>query len=83
MMFNGCGWGGMWWSWLFGLLLIVGLVVLVVFAVRASGSGRGDAVADDRSAGMRAAEILGDRYARGDLTTEEYQEKLRVLRGDR
>jgi putative membrane protein len=73
---------GMGWMWLFWLLLIVGVVVLAVVAVRAIGGGI------SRSHGgkgrvpreqSRAREILDERYARGEISTEEYQERLRVL----
>ena len=78
MMGNGFGLG-MGWMWLFGLILIVGIAVLVILAVRMLGSGvRGD----DRTAtpGRGAARrILDERYARGELTTEEYRERLRTL----
>ncbi|MCG2800358.1 MAG: SHOCT domain-containing protein, partial [Cellulomonas sp.] len=30
----------------------------------------------------RAQEILDERHARGEITDEEYQERLRQLRGD-
>jgi putative membrane protein len=74
---------GMGWMWLFWLLLLVGVVLLVVVAVRAvgggvTGNGGGPVSASHRSG--RAEELLGERYARGELTTEEYQERLRVLR---
>jgi putative membrane protein len=76
---------GMGWMWLFWLLLIIGVVLLVVVAVRALGGGvtRGDGgegrVSQEQS---RARQVLDERYARGEITTEEYQERLRVLGGD-
>jgi putative membrane protein len=68
--------------WLFWLLLIVGVGLLVVVAVRAFGGGvtRSDGVEGrvprERS---RARQVFDERYARGEITTEEYQERLRVL----
>jgi putative membrane protein len=50
-------------------LLLAGLGVLVVVALRLGGRGR-------RSA---ARQILDERFARGELTTEEYAERLRAL----
>ena len=89
MMGNGFGMG---WGWLFGLLLLVGLVLLIVFAVRAFGDGisrdtptRGapPSVGGSRQpARSRAREILDERYARGELSTEEYREQRKVLGGD-
>ncbi|MFP5371801.1 MAG: SHOCT domain-containing protein [Actinomycetes bacterium] len=76
---------GMGWMWLFWLLLIVGVVLLAVVAVRAFGGGvtksdRGDGhMPQERS---RALQVLDERYARGAITTEEYQERLRALGED-
>ena len=89
MMGNGFGMGGMWAFWLFGLLLLIGVVLLVVLAVRAAGGGI-DRNIDVRppSAGERhrphshAREILDERYARGELTTEEYRERLHTIGQD-
>lgn len=58
----------------------LGLVLLVVVVVRAVG-GRvhrevGHARANDRPARSRARELLDERHVRGELTTEEYRERL-------
>ena len=88
MMGNGFGMGGMWAFWLFGLLLLIGVVLLVVLAVRAAGGGitRNTDVqsptSDRRQSHSRAREILDERYARGELTTEEYRERLHTLGQD-
>ncbi|HXV93516.1 MAG TPA: SHOCT domain-containing protein [Pseudonocardia sp.] len=71
---------GMGWMWLFWLLLVAGLVLLGVVLVRVVGGGvdRGrEPARPERSS--RAREILDERYARGELTTQEYHERLRVL----
>lgn len=76
---------GMGWMWLFWLLLITGVVLLAVVGVRALGGGvtRGDG-RDGRAPGgqSRARQVLDERYARGEISTEEYQERLRVLGGE-
>ena len=77
-MMNGIGMGG---GWLFGLLIVVGVVLLIVLLVRflagvVKRDGRG--VQDARGLST-ARQVLDERYARGDLTTEEYQERIRVL----
>lgn len=93
MMGNGFDMGGtMWGFWLFGLLLLIGLVLLVVLAVRALGGGisRGPSAgtsagprSGDRPQGpSRAREVLDERYARGELSTEEYRERLQTLGED-
>lgn len=75
------------WMWLFWLLLIVGLVVLAVVAVRALGGGVTRGSGDAGAAGVpmrsRARQVLDERYARGELTTEEYRERLQALGEDR
>lgn len=82
MMGSGTGMG---WGWMFGALVMVGVVLLVVLAVRAIGGGVSSRPSDPRptsgapSGPRRAREVLDERYARGELTTEEYQERLRVL----
>lgn len=64
------------WTWLFALLIIAGLVALVIAVVRgASGGARGG---DGRSS---AEQILAERFARGEIDEEEYQRRLRALRG--
>ena len=85
-------WGdGMGWMWLFWLLLIGGTVVLVFVLVKAftSGSGGGTwqggtALPTTGAGPRRSREILQERYARGEINTEEYRERLRTLEeGDR
>ena len=79
---HGSGWG-----WLFGALLLVGLVLLTVVVVRlvAGGMRPGDAsgrrVADPADDRRSARRLLDERYARGEISTEEYQERRRVLDG--
>lgn len=59
---------------LFNALVIVGIVVLVVWAVRrfSSRNGQPAAVQSPR-------EILQARYARGEITREQYQQMLSDL----
>lgn len=80
---------GMGWGWVFGALVMVGVVLLIVLAVRVIGGGvssrssaPGPTVGTPPGPG-RARDVLDERYARGELTTEEYQERLRELGKDR
>lgn len=71
-------WGGAaGWMWLWGAvmmaLVIAGAIALIVWVAR---SGHQTA----RPAGMhRAKEILADRYARGEIDTAEFQERMKAL----
>lgn len=71
---------GMGWAWLFLALLVVGVVLLVVVLVRtlSGGSGGGDKRPPD-SDHRRALDLLDERYARGEIGTEEYEERRRNL----
>jgi putative membrane protein len=75
-------WGDGGWMWLWGTIMMlffvaaVGLIIwLVTRATHSQQSGR----LHDES-GARARGILAERYARGEISTEEYQERLASLR---
>ncbi|MET1035267.1 MAG: SHOCT domain-containing protein [Arthrobacter sp.] len=79
----------MWVSW---ILLIVGIVLLAVLLVRlagsrgappASGTGTGSGTSGTVPGEGSARPILDERYARGDISTAEYRERLEALRHDR
>lgn len=84
-------WGygqGMGWMWLWVPLLLIGIALLVLLAVRVAGGGiRGGYVPGNPTGhgspppmeGSRAREILDERFARGELTADQYREQLRVL----
>lgn len=82
---NLAGWGGnMWWGWLlmllFWALLIGGGMALVAWAAR-----RGRVSPSGDGAGSRpneALEILRQRYARGEITGEQFEQMKRDLRAD-
>lgn len=76
MDFNGF-WMG--WMWVFWILLIVGVILLIVLLARLAGGGLERRNGSRYAGGSRAREILQERYARGELTTEEYRERLRIL----
>ena len=73
MMFGyGLGPGG--WLWMLGgLVVMVGIVLLVVWALGGTlGSGRDDAR-------PTPLEILRERYARGEITQEQFEQSRQVL----
>ena len=75
--------GGMAVMGIAALLVLVGLVVLVVVLVKAftgRSADRGGSRAGAVSGGGR--QILEERYARGEISGEEYRERLRTLEED-
>jgi len=72
------GWGGG-WMWLWGVAMMILFVVLIVWLARAvtGGSASSPTRPDPND---RAREILAERYARGELSTEEYRERVEQLR---
>ena len=68
-------------------LILIGIILLVVFLVRGTTTrtpghgGEATPPPHGESGRNRAQEILDERYARGEITDEEYQERLRQLRG--
>lgn len=82
--YDGHHWGDG-WMWLWGTLMmviVVGLVAASIWALvrrdrdeqRPRGSGRH---------GRRAREILDERYARGEIESDEYREKVQHLEEQR
>ena len=68
-------WGPFPWMWIFPLIF---LVVLLLFLFRGMGwPGCGHRRARDREESAR--EILNRRYARGELTREQYQQMKKDL----
>lgn len=83
-------WGygnGMWWMWVWVPLLLIGIALLVLLAVRMFGGGvHGYGPGGPNNAGgpppmgrSRARQILDERFAKGELTADQYREHLRVL----
>jgi putative membrane protein len=74
MMMDGWSFGPsmMWMKWLAGLIFWGGIIVFGVWAVRRF---------TDRRSASDPRRILGERFARGEIDDEEFQRRLRVLRG--
>ena len=71
-----CGAGGPWmvvWLLLLAALVVAAVIVLRVLWGRGSGSG------GPRTRADQALRILEERYARGEIDREEFEERRRTL----
>jgi len=72
------GYGASPWMWILGSLVMIlfggGLIVLVVWAIRAAGGSRS-------GSSDNALEVLKRRLAAGEITQDEYEKTRRVLQG--
>ncbi len=72
------GWGWGWGHMLFGSVMMIlfwgGLILAVVLAVRWLGAGHGKAAPRRTS-----LEILEERFARGEMDKEDFEERKRLL----
>ena len=79
---HGYGWGGLGWvGWILNLVItlgvIVGIVLLVLWLVRRAGSGNpGFSQTNPAQSQPTPREILQIRYARGEISREEFQQML-------
>ncbi len=70
---GGIGWIGMIFGFIFFLAIIIGVVLLIVWLVRRTGYN----VSEKPSS--RSIEILKERYAKGELTKEQYENMKKEL----
>jgi putative membrane protein len=87
MMGYDYGGGGAAWMWVVGALMMIGVVVLIGLAVwavvHATSPGTGGRTAPQESSPAggreRTRQVLDERYAHGEMTSEEYTERLHTL----
>ncbi|MFA1541779.1 SHOCT domain-containing protein [Actinomadura monticuli] len=81
-MGNG-GWSG--WMWLWGTAMVLFWVAVIGaaawLAFRAATPHRTRTTSSETPGLEHAREILAERYARGEISSEEYDERLAKLRG--
>jgi len=72
----GGGWGGMFFGFFMMLLVIAAIAAAVVLVARVlGGAGSGTA----KPSGKTPLEILEERFARGEIDAEEFEERRRTL----
>ncbi len=75
-------WDGGWHGWIFGpimmIVFIAVAVMVVVLLVRWLG-GSGLGAVPHAPSGKAPLEILRERFARGEIDKEEFEERLRVV----
>ena len=73
------GWDG--WDWVAGTLMMLvfwgGLVAVIVLGVRAFGGGARPRSEDARMPDAKT--VLEHRFARGEISQEEFEQRKRVL----
>ena len=75
-MMNGMGWGGMWFGWIFWLV-IIGLVIWGLSKIVRNSRNRRDSLPSQED----ALDILKKRYAKGEITKEAFEEMKKDLEG--
>ena len=75
-------WNGGWHGWFFGpimmiIFIIVAVVVIVLLVRWLGGAGQGGVL--PRPPGKTPLDILKERFARGEIDKEEFEERRRVL----
>ena len=78
MMWDGYGTGWMGGMWVFGLLVVIIVALLVLTLMRVRGGEVGGQTHESGGPGHARA-ILKERYARGEIDTADYEERLRNL----
>ncbi len=67
----GHGWGMGWW-WIIGLIIVIAVIWIVV---KTTNQNAGSA----QSSGKSALDILKERYAKGEIDKQEFEERKRDL----
>lgn len=72
------------WMWMWGAALLVGGLVVItglVWAIMMTTTRRASAPVMTPGSTPPARQILDERYARGELDTQEYRERVQALGG--
>ena len=79
MMMGGMGWVGMVFQIVFWIVLLVVLGLLIKWLLQGPTRDQGQGGAAGGGSQGRALEILKERYARGEIDKEEFEQKKRDL----
>ena len=80
MMWGGGGWYGMIFGPVFMVLVLAGVIALVVLLVRwLGGPWYGTQPPHQAHAGRMPVDILKERFARGEIDKNEFEDRRRVL----
>lgn len=71
---NGWGWGG-WLGMTLAMLVFWGAIIWLIVSLVGTWS-------NPDAPSQRAEQVFADRFAAGGITAVEYQDRLRVLRGN-
>jgi len=77
-------WGEGWYGWFFGpvmmiLFLAIAVAVVVLIVRWLGGTGHSGSATPVVPSRKHAIDILKDRFARGEIEKEEFEEKRRIL----
>ncbi|MCF8031023.1 MAG: SHOCT domain-containing protein [Desulfohalobiaceae bacterium] len=78
-MMGGMGWVGMIFQIIFWIVLLVVLGLLIKWLLQGPARDQGQGGAPGGGSQGRALEILKERYARGEIDKEEFEQKKRDL----
>ncbi|API88458.1 MULTISPECIES: SHOCT domain-containing protein [Marinilactibacillus] len=81
-MYHWYGMGGHWWSWLGWLALLI-IVVLIVYIIVKTLNSRSEFSSKKENSTTEALKILNERYARDEISEEEYLHRKETLTEDR
>ncbi|NOX21294.1 MAG: hypothetical protein GXO99_08610 [Nitrospirae bacterium] len=79
----GMGFGGFGLGWIFMIVFWVIIIIAIIYIVRYIFFKDGSGISDLTGQKENAEDILKKRLANGEITTKEYEEKLRILREGR
>lgn len=72
-------WGGGWWAMIFGPVMMIAVVAAIIVVTVLIVRWLGGAAPGGGPAARTPLDILKERYARGEIEKEEFEERRRLL----